>query len=189
MGKYCDVHVLNEKLLMEEFGVSKSPVREALIELCNEGVLRNIPRYGYEIICPSEREVAQIRDYRILLECGALNQYWDMITKEDCKRLAEISDQDKHGSHNSLEHWRQNSLFHLELISCYQNDYLYQNLKSSLRVLSRAYAQFHWDTRHKTAFLSTSDPHSSFLFYIKEGNKKEALECLKNDICAFENDH
>ena len=37
--------VLNEKRLVELFGVSKAPVREALIRLCSEGVLRSIPRY------------------------------------------------------------------------------------------------------------------------------------------------
>ena len=47
-GEYGPEDVLREKALVEKFHVSKSPVREALIELCKEGVLRSIPRYGYE---------------------------------------------------------------------------------------------------------------------------------------------
>ena len=41
-GAYKANQILNEKELVQKFGVSKSPVREALIALCNEGVLRNI---------------------------------------------------------------------------------------------------------------------------------------------------
>ena len=49
-GMYKPGDIISEVLLTEKFGVSKAPVREALIELCNENVLRSIPRYGYEII-------------------------------------------------------------------------------------------------------------------------------------------
>ena len=49
-GQYVAGQVLNEQTLIDQFGYSKSPIREALIMLCNEGVLRNIPRYGYEVV-------------------------------------------------------------------------------------------------------------------------------------------
>ena len=49
-GEYKPNQILNEKELVEKYGCSKSPIRDALITLCNEGVLRNIPRYGYEVI-------------------------------------------------------------------------------------------------------------------------------------------
>ena len=41
-GEYPPNAILSEKQLIERFSVSKSPVRDALIELCNEGVLRSI---------------------------------------------------------------------------------------------------------------------------------------------------
>ena len=42
--------ILTEKDLVQRYGCSKSPVREALISLCTDSVLRNIPRCGYEVI-------------------------------------------------------------------------------------------------------------------------------------------
>ena len=48
--EYRPNQVLNEKTLVEKYGCSKSPVREALVSLCNDNVLRNIPRYGYEVV-------------------------------------------------------------------------------------------------------------------------------------------
>ena len=41
---------------MARYGVSKSPVREALTVLSSEGILSNIPRYGYQVFMPHPRE-------------------------------------------------------------------------------------------------------------------------------------
>ena len=48
--EYRPGQILNEKTMIEKYQYSKSPIREALQALCGDGVLRNIPRYGYEII-------------------------------------------------------------------------------------------------------------------------------------------
>ena len=43
--------VMNEKRLAELLNVSKLTVREALIMLCSEGVLKSVPRYGSWFRC------------------------------------------------------------------------------------------------------------------------------------------
>ena len=47
-GNVSPGDILNEKALLEKYHCSKSPVREALMALCADGILKNIPRYGYE---------------------------------------------------------------------------------------------------------------------------------------------
>ena len=46
-GIYKQNEIITEKQLIAKYGVSKSPIRDALIELCKEGVLISHPRYGY----------------------------------------------------------------------------------------------------------------------------------------------
>ena len=46
-GVYPANSILNERTLVEKYGVSKTPVREALVQLCGEGILKNIPRYAH----------------------------------------------------------------------------------------------------------------------------------------------
>ena len=41
--------VFTEGKLVQQFQVSKATVREALVRLCNENILRSIPRFGYVI--------------------------------------------------------------------------------------------------------------------------------------------
>ena len=81
--------VLNEKRLMELFGVSKAPVREALIKLCSEGVLRSVPRFGYMVIRMNEQDIRDILRMRVLLETEALETAFPNLTQS---QLAEIGE-------------------------------------------------------------------------------------------------
>lgn len=51
---------INEKLLTEQFGVSRTPLREALKVLANEGLLELIPHRGAVITRQSPAEMAEV---------------------------------------------------------------------------------------------------------------------------------
>lgn len=55
---------INEKLLTEQFGVSRTPLREALKVLASEGLLDLIPHRGAVITRQSEAELAEV--FRVL---------------------------------------------------------------------------------------------------------------------------
>ena len=86
-GVYPQDHVFNEKVLVEKYGVSKSPVRDALLELCNEGVLRSIPRFGYIIVNIAEKQLREILELRVLIECDNLRQVFDTLSQEQIEHL------------------------------------------------------------------------------------------------------
>lgn len=71
--EYRPNQVLNEKTLVEKYGCSKSPVREALVSLCNDNVLRNIPRYGYEVVRLTVEDIQEMLQFRLVLEGGLLS--------------------------------------------------------------------------------------------------------------------
>ena len=48
-GRFRPNDILTEGSLTERFGVSKAPVREALIELCKDNILQSLPRFGYQV--------------------------------------------------------------------------------------------------------------------------------------------
>lgn len=73
-GKYQQNDIITERELIEKYGVSKSPVREALIELCKEDVLESRPRMGYQIRPISIKEISDIVELRIILETAALKK-------------------------------------------------------------------------------------------------------------------
>ena len=63
--------VLSERKISEDLGVSKSPVREALAQLRDEGLVIIEPQKGARVFTLSEAEVAQICDFRQAIETAA----------------------------------------------------------------------------------------------------------------------
>lgn len=63
---------ITERQLSDQFGVSKTPVREAMVRLALEGLVEIKPRAGNFVFVPTERMITQITDLRRLLESGAL---------------------------------------------------------------------------------------------------------------------
>ncbi|MGD8366299.1 MAG: GntR family transcriptional regulator [Desulfobacterales bacterium] len=79
--------VLREKDLIEEFGVSRTPVREALIRLETEGLVRIVPNQGTfvsEVSFMQLRDVFEIRSFLVRL-AGQLAAA--RITEDELKQI------------------------------------------------------------------------------------------------------
>ncbi len=63
---------ISERQLAAELNVSKTPVREALAQLRNEGLVNVAPRKGAYVFSLSAREVIEICDFRMAIETAAL---------------------------------------------------------------------------------------------------------------------
>ncbi|MDT9594209.1 GntR family transcriptional regulator [Nocardioides zeae] len=63
--------LLSELALAEEFGVSRTPVREALKQLQTEGLVEVRPRVGTFVAAPSRRDINELFDMKELLEGAA----------------------------------------------------------------------------------------------------------------------
>ena len=93
--EYKPNQIINEQELVQKFGCSKTPIREALVTLCNEGILRSFPRFGYQVVSVSREEAQNILDFRLVLEGGYLRQLIGHITEENLAELAEIDERCK----------------------------------------------------------------------------------------------
>ena len=63
---------LSERQLADQLGVSKTPVREALAQLRNEGLVLIYPQRGASVFTLSAREVADMCEFRSAVESAAL---------------------------------------------------------------------------------------------------------------------
>ena len=79
--------VLEEKALVSEFGVSRTPVREALLQLDAVGILRRKSRGGAEVFRPTLEEFLAILEVHAKLEGHAAALTARRLSVEDAKSL------------------------------------------------------------------------------------------------------
>ncbi len=180
-----DEIVFNESQLMEVFGVSKAPVREALIRLCSEGVLKTIPRYGYVVVRLTDKDEKDVIQMRTLLEMEALRSNFSYIVQN---RLAEIKEQIERSCAcdrmDVWELWKLNEEFHLMLASYGNNQILTRFLMESLQIHKRIYAKRWWKDQNTMEINSDSAPHMEIYRALCDGNLEAAKHALKQDIAS-----
>lgn len=88
---------LIETKIAEQIGASRTPVREALHSLEQEGLIESIPRIGYRVKIMSDREAAEIWEIRSVIETlaarWACDNSRDRLIKELRKNIAEAEKQ------------------------------------------------------------------------------------------------
>lgn len=91
-GTYHHGERLQENDLATDLMVSRTPVREALKQLVFEGILEEAPNKGVSLRIFSEKEIKNIYDFRILLECHAIDLLVNNPEHFPLERLMSIRD-------------------------------------------------------------------------------------------------
>ncbi|MEV7607699.1 GntR family transcriptional regulator [Paenarthrobacter sp. NPDC089322] len=84
---------INESLLARQLNISRSPLREALQRLCQEGILISRRNYGVFVLEVERHDLREIYEVREVLETAAANRLLDGSPKqitETCKVLRRI---------------------------------------------------------------------------------------------------
>lgn len=175
---------LVESKLAEMFGVSRAPVREALVELCNENILRNIPRAGYQIVQISRRDIRDALQIRMILEIEGAKMACERLTDENIETLKALKqelEQAQDQNSINLEDWvKTGSHLHLTLAELSGNALLYKMVKETHDILRRATVQIFPDTE----FPSLEQPsyHLEIVKAMIRRDKEKVAELLYKDI-------
>ncbi|UOQ45481.1 GntR family transcriptional regulator [Halobacillus salinarum] len=112
-----------EREIAEVLGMSRTPVREALIRLQTEGVVNLIPRKGFKIEPIEERDLREIYEVVEMLEGLAAKLATNTTSEEEILNLEWlIEQQEKAINEKDLEEWaRLDNLFHFKIIEFAEN--------------------------------------------------------------------
>ena len=86
-------HVVSEHSLAREIGISRTPVREAIQRLEQEGVLEQVPRYGTIVRRLERRDLEELYQLREALEPYAVAQVAGRLRAEDVVTLRKLCDE------------------------------------------------------------------------------------------------
>ena len=131
--------MINESDLVRQFEVSKTPIREALKMLTQEGLVRSMPSIGY-IVAPIDLdELQEVYDMHKILEAAAVERAIERITDEELDRLEKLVGEsfilsDK----ESIIRWfKSNTEFHIAIAEASGNHRLVGALRNLLEEMLR----------------------------------------------------
>lgn len=141
---------LVERRVAEEMGVSRAPVREALRQLEDEGLVVNIPFKGWYVTQVTPRTMAEIVSLRRVLDVFAAQRAMELATPEDDEApRALYADMERVAAQDDADSLLELHLrFHRELYVLAKHDLLLQvwtTMESQLRLYLRLH-QLTYDT-------------------------------------------
>lgn len=74
LGQMVPGDIYNEMALAKEMGVSRTPVREALLELSSQGLVTFLPRKGVQVNYFTERDVEEVYEIRNAIELAVVEK-------------------------------------------------------------------------------------------------------------------
>lgn len=106
-GRLLPGQLLSQAQLAQQFGMSRTPVREALQRLEHEGLLTSLPQRGWTVRSLDIREVEEVYAIRKQLELLAVRFACERHAAEDLRTAAEILERQseavaKHGEPDKL---------------------------------------------------------------------------------------
>lgn len=126
---------LREGELAERFGVSKSPVRDALSQLIHEGFVIVRPRHGYRVAPISMKDVRDMFQYRGILEAACARLATQLATIEQLKALNVFRSFDSSAYPDGFIGYNRN--FHTALSSLSGNNRLYSAISAQMDQMDR----------------------------------------------------
>ena len=126
--------------LAEQFGVSATPVREAMLDLVNEGIVAPVPNKGFRVVELTDDELDQVTELRRLLEVPTVRDLAGHISLSSIKRLRALAAdvQDAAGRGDVVAYVESDRELHLALLAEAGNPRLV-DMVGRLRDQSRLY--------------------------------------------------
>ena len=128
---------IDEQALADTFGISRTPMREALKVLASEGLVRLEPRRGCYVAELSEQDLDEIFPVMALLEARVAFEAAGKATDADLLRLARLHEAlEQHAAANDADHFFEaNQAFHNALQAIAGNRWLKQMIDDARRVI------------------------------------------------------
>ncbi len=124
-GKIQPGQKINESRIARELRVSRSPLREALHQLQEQGLIENVERRGMFVVALTEESIEKINSVRVILEAEALALARAQHTPQSLEKLAQLVELIEHAHSSSpYEMTRLDLEFHRTIWRCAGNEYL-----------------------------------------------------------------
>lgn len=126
-GFYQPGEMLNEKAIIEELQISRTPFRDAVNLLERDGLVASQPNKGFYVHTLSVQDMMEIFDVRFLLEPSVYRLAATRISEETVAQLRERTETALKGSIREMQ--REDNHFHMTVLHTITNAYLIRTME------------------------------------------------------------
>ncbi|RGE47028.1 GntR family transcriptional regulator [Comamonas testosteroni] len=135
---------IDELKIAEEYGISRTPLREALKVLAAEGLVTMKLRRGAYVTEVSRKDISDVYHLLSLLEADAAAEVAGKATDDELRRLSETHEELKQQTADAERFFALNESFHMQILDIADNRWRNQ-LVADLRKVMKL-------NRHKSLF-------------------------------------
>ncbi|WP_407332845.1 GntR family transcriptional regulator [Enterovibrio sp. 27052020O] len=183
-GKFASGSKISEPELSRELGVSRGPLREAMMRLESMGLVERVPHVGARVVAISAAQLSDIYAVREALEGMAIRQACQHITAQEIEALKKLLH--RHQQHiddvdgATYFHQQGDFDFHYRIIQASRNDKLISLLCDELYHLVRMYRT--QSTRTQSRPERALDEHVQILNALEERDADLAEMLMRRHI-------
>ncbi|GHI03960.1 GntR family transcriptional regulator [Streptomyces cellostaticus] len=167
--------------LAEDFGISATPVREAMLDLAREGLVEPVRNKGFRVTEVNERDLDQYTEIRTLIEVPMVGRITRSAAREDLEALRPVAEEIVRAAreHDLIGYLEADRQFHLSLLALAGNDRLVETV-GDLRKRSRLYGLTALDERGQ--LIPSAEEHVELLDLMVAGDAKGAEKCMTRHL-------
>jgi DNA-binding GntR family transcriptional regulator len=181
---------IDEKLIMNALKISRTPVREALIQLTSEGYIENVPRRGFIVKQIDETKAIEIYSLLGVLDGYAANLSCNNLVEKDYRTMEMLI----FGMTKAIDDEDYSDYYHLqtEFHDIYTNKSKNDELIRIIHQLKKFFIKqsYHKENHEiKKKLHSSNDEHKTILQLFRDKNVAELEIFLRNKHWNVENAH
>ena len=175
--------IVSERELAGRYDVSKTPMREALGQACHEGFIQRLPGRGYIVSPITIRDIRELFDLRLILECAAVERAVQNPKSElisGLKDMAEVK-YDPYEPESHISFLKTNRSFHLAMAEATNNQRLIGLLGDIFTEMERL---FHLGLRLRDSSEEMRREHRELVIALERGDIHQALSAINLQIIS-----
>ncbi|HEY0168784.1 MAG TPA: GntR family transcriptional regulator [Jatrophihabitans sp.] len=174
--------VYSAPTLAARLGMSATPVREAVLDLVNQGLVETVRNKGFRVVELAAEELDELTELRLLIEVPSVRALARRgLSDEEHERLQHLAAQIERAAvrNDMVAHNKADLEFHTALLGLLSNKTLVSTVQS-LRVRSRLYGMAR--LADSGQLLPTSREHTELLDLIRDGDAEGAAQLMRRHI-------
>lgn len=175
--------VFSAPTLADHFGVSATPVREAMLDLANQGLIDIIPNKGFQVTLVTDAELDEITEIRQLLEPPLAAKAASRATPTDVAELTQLAQvvADTARDGDLIAHIEADRAFHGRLLEIGGNRRLVE-IVYDLRDRTRLYGLARHLNDRGPMTSATLDEHLTMCEHLATGNAAAMADLMRTHI-------